>query len=517
MNSLILFQVFVLLITIIPKIEAEPNPNFHIYLAFGQSNMEGQGEITEELKNPVPNKRFLMLPTAEGANNRTMGRWYDAIPPLAHKKGFAGLMDYFGRRLAKELPEEIKIGAVVVAVSGSNIKLFDKDEYTGYLNSYGSWYTDIIKDYGGNPYQRLVDVARMAKRDGVIKGIFIHQGESNCEDHKQGDDKWPEYIKKVYNDLLYDLNLKAKDVPLLVGELIQTEMSGVYGIQNKYINKLPEILPTAHVVSAEGLEGRPQDNIHFIRESYEILGNRYAEKMLEIYTNKTLISNKSYSGKDDAYRKCAENLKDVVWKNTKTQETTNLKDIVVSSYCKYQEDCRNAYNDAYYSSEEMEKYWKYCRSKILLEFESDSKVKYGEVGFNYDYVKCTESLKEVSWINTKTHNTTKLVNNVALNYCKNHEDCRNTYKDMDNGDDNDLKEQKKAYWQSCKSKILVEFESKYHDKYEEFNSNYVSDDNNESSKEISLGKSFTINRIQELKWYITILCLLNVIISQYLV
>ncbi|PWJ61489.1 MULTISPECIES: sialate O-acetylesterase [unclassified Fibrobacter] len=28
-----------------PQVEAAPNPNFHIYIAYGQSNMAGNGEI----------------------------------------------------------------------------------------------------------------------------------------------------------------------------------------------------------------------------------------------------------------------------------------------------------------------------------------------------------------------------------------------------------------------------------------------------------------------------------------
>ena len=34
-----------LLVSIFSISNSEPDPNFHIYLAFGQSNMEGQGEI----------------------------------------------------------------------------------------------------------------------------------------------------------------------------------------------------------------------------------------------------------------------------------------------------------------------------------------------------------------------------------------------------------------------------------------------------------------------------------------
>lgn len=33
--------------------------------------------------------------------------------------------------------------------------------------------------YGGWPYGKLVEMARLAQQEGVIKGILLHQGESN--------------------------------------------------------------------------------------------------------------------------------------------------------------------------------------------------------------------------------------------------------------------------------------------------------------------------------------------------
>ena len=37
----------------------------------------------------------------------------------------------------------------------------------------------MIKEYDGNPYARLVEMAKLAQKDGVIKGVLLHQGESN--------------------------------------------------------------------------------------------------------------------------------------------------------------------------------------------------------------------------------------------------------------------------------------------------------------------------------------------------
>lgn len=40
---------------------AAPNPNFHIYIAYGQSNMSGNGEIVPSVDQAQEPKNFIML------------------------------------------------------------------------------------------------------------------------------------------------------------------------------------------------------------------------------------------------------------------------------------------------------------------------------------------------------------------------------------------------------------------------------------------------------------------------
>ena len=89
-----------------------------------------------------------------------------------------------------------------MSVAGCKIELFDKDNYQAYASTAPSWMANIIKEYGGNPYARLVEMGKQAQMSGVIKGILLHQGESNT-----GDKKWPEKVKGVYDDLIKDLDL----------------------------------------------------------------------------------------------------------------------------------------------------------------------------------------------------------------------------------------------------------------------------------------------------------------------
>ena len=178
--------------------------------------------------------------------------------------------------MVPRMPETITVGVVNVSVAGCKIELFDKDAYEAYAANAASWMTNIIKQYGGNPYQHLVDMAKLAQQKGVIKGILLHQGESNTNDTE-----WPNKVGKIYGDLIKDLNLKAADVPLLAGETVNADQRGATASMNTIIAELPKVVPTSHVISSKGCECRP-DRLHFTPAGYREFGKRYAEKMLRL-------------------------------------------------------------------------------------------------------------------------------------------------------------------------------------------------------------------------------------------
>ena len=135
--------------------------------------------------------------------------------------------------------------------------------------------TGIIKEYGGNPYAPGRD-GEAGPEKGVIKGILLHQGESNT-----GDKQWPAKVKAVYDNLIKDLDLKPEDVPLLAGELVHADQKGTCAGMNAIIAELPKSIPNAHVISSAGCKARP-DRLHFTAEGYRELGKRYGEKMLSL-------------------------------------------------------------------------------------------------------------------------------------------------------------------------------------------------------------------------------------------
>jgi hypothetical protein len=249
--------------------------NFWIFLCFGQSNMEGFPGIQEQDKTNVDN-RFQVLAAVEFPSlDRKKGNWSTAVPPLCRPGCGLCPADYFGRTLVANLPANIKVGIVNVSVAGCKIELFEKTNYESYASTAAPWMKNIIKTYDGDPYQYLVDMGKLAQKDGVIKGILLHQGESNS-----GDKEWPNKVKGVYENLLQDLNLKAADVPLLAGELVAKDQGGACAGMNTIIDDLPKTIPTAHVISATGCT--KANALHFNPAGYRLLGTRYGEEMLSI-------------------------------------------------------------------------------------------------------------------------------------------------------------------------------------------------------------------------------------------
>lgn len=268
----------VLLFFSVMGVKAEVDPNFYIYICFGQSNMEGNAQWEAQDVGNV-DERFQMLATCNFSNpKRTMGNWYKAECPIVSPDGKLGPTDYFGRTMVKELPDK-KIGVIAVAMGGSPIEMFDKDLYEQKMkDNPGEWWVTLAnRHYGGNPYGRIIEMAKKAQEVGVIKGILLHQGCSN-----NGDEKWPGMVKKIYKDMLKDLGLKASDVHIFVGETEYENMGGGCSWHNHVVAKIPEVIPTGHVVSAEGIPGNGNDPWHFSAAGYRTFGKRYAEKVLDV-------------------------------------------------------------------------------------------------------------------------------------------------------------------------------------------------------------------------------------------
>lgn len=229
-------------------------PTFHVFLLLGQSNMAGYAKAQASDKMEDPRVRVLGF-DACAETGRQVDVWDTASPPLHECWNSAvGPGDHFAKTLLPLLPPEDTIGLVPCAISGERIETFLK--------------------VGGSRYDWILDRAKLAQEaGGVIEGILFHQGESN-----NGDSSWPGKVNTLITDLRADLGIG--EVPFLAGELV-----GNGAGHNTQVNRLPDVVANAHVISAAGLVVDPADtqwNLHFDHDSTVTLGVRYAEKMIDV-------------------------------------------------------------------------------------------------------------------------------------------------------------------------------------------------------------------------------------------
>ena len=253
------------------------DPNFHIYLCFGQSNMEGNARIQPQDLEGVSDRFQMMAAVDFPEMGRKQGEWYTAVPPLCRPGTGLTPADYFGRTLVENLPENIRVGVIHVAIGGCHIETFLPDSIDNYVkNRAPVWMKGMLAAYDNDPYGRLISLAKKAQKDGVIKGILVHQGESNT-----GEASWPRQLKRVYDNILRDLDLQGEVVPLLVGEVVNSDRGGVCAAMNPIIDAVPKTIPQAHVISSSGCTNA-RDLLHFDAAGYRELGRRYASTMLQL-------------------------------------------------------------------------------------------------------------------------------------------------------------------------------------------------------------------------------------------
>ena len=252
--------------------KAQPDENFYIFLCFGQSNMEGNAR-PEAVDLESPGSRFLLMPAVDFPDKgRKMGQWCEASAPLCRPNTGLTPADWFGRTMVASTPDNIRIGVIHVAIGGIDIKGFLPDSIPNYVEKKApGWMKGMLAAYDNNPYERLVTLAKKAQKDGVIKGILMHQGETNT-----GDPQWAGMVKQVYENLCGDLQLKPEEVNLYVGNIVQAGGKGVCIGCKKQIDELPQTIHTCQVISSDDCTNGP-DRLHFDAAGYRELGCRYGE------------------------------------------------------------------------------------------------------------------------------------------------------------------------------------------------------------------------------------------------
>ena len=256
---------------------ATPDPNFHVYIAYGQSNMGGTADAQSADKAENPRFKIFATQKCSGKGRNTLGEVYPAVPSLFNCGNTISIADWFGRTMADSMPD-VTIGIIPVAVGGASIKLFDQDQYKSYLSTAEDWLKNYAKEYAsdGNVTKTIIDIAKKAQEKGVIKGIIFHQGETDG-----GYPDWPKIVKKTRDDILKALNMSSDTVPFVAGELLREGCC-----YSDRVSKLPNSMDNTYYASSENLKGNGVDRYHFNHDAYVEFGKRYAEQMLKAVNRK---------------------------------------------------------------------------------------------------------------------------------------------------------------------------------------------------------------------------------------
>jgi hypothetical protein len=234
------------------EIELPPKAEFHVYVLMGQSNMAGRGVMTEADRRPVPG-----VLTLDKDN-----RWKPAAHPLHFDKPIAGVglgID-FAKAMARH-DRSATIGLIPCAVGGTPLRRWSK---------------------GGDLYENALARTRAAIRDGTLKGVLWHQGESDSS-RPEAAKTYARRLDRMVADLRADLG--RPKLPVVAGGLgdffVRARPSRSVEKVNAALADLPNRVEHTGFASPKGLDHKG-DEVHFSADALRELGRRYAEEMIRL-------------------------------------------------------------------------------------------------------------------------------------------------------------------------------------------------------------------------------------------
>lgn len=233
---------------------------FDLYLLIGQSNMAGRGYITQD--EGISRDRLLKF--------SQRNTWAPGTDPLHTDKpqiAGVGLGTSFGRAMA-DADKSATVGLIPCAVGGTPLERWQK---------------------GGDLYEAALVRAKLAMKDGTLKGILWHQGEADSAKEETAK-SYNARLTQMIKDLRADLG--AGEVPFVAGKLGEflppTSKDGqpsLWPLVNEQIAALPQTAPNTAVADSAGLKHRG-DVVHFDTPSLREFGRRYAEAMKKLQAAK---------------------------------------------------------------------------------------------------------------------------------------------------------------------------------------------------------------------------------------
>ena len=239
---------------------------FHLFLLMGQSNMSGGVKIAAGDTQPSPHV-LKMLFAREGQEPKWAPGAHPLHPRRPNKKKMYGPGLSFAQTYVADKPG-IVVGLIPMAWGGRDIARLEKES---------AIYNDAIRH------------AKAAMQAGTLKGILWHQGESDTVEQAKTD----VYEKKLHR-LIKDVrgDLEEANLPFIVGNLAEFYGTGKdhnapdrvarIGKIRDILRRLPETIPHTGFVESTGCSPAARPKVHFNRESYDLLGKRYAAVYADI-------------------------------------------------------------------------------------------------------------------------------------------------------------------------------------------------------------------------------------------
>jgi len=166
----------------------------------------------------------------------------------------------FARAMADADPD-ITVGLIPCAVGGTPLQRWQK---------------------GGDLYEQAVVRAKLAMKDGTLKGILWHQGEADSGEEATARN-YAARLAQMITDLRADL--EAGEVPFVAGKLGEflapTGKDGTpsfWPVVNEQLTAIPSQVAHTAVVDSTGLQPKA-DRVHFDTASLREFGKRYAQAM----------------------------------------------------------------------------------------------------------------------------------------------------------------------------------------------------------------------------------------------
>ena len=234
--------------------------NFHVFLLMGQSNMSG-GVVAAGDTQPTPYV-LKMRYTQKGETPQWVPGAHPLHPRRPNKKKMHGLGISFAQTYLADNPEVV-VGLIPMAWGGKGISQ---------LNKGSKIYSDAIRH------------AKASTQTGTLKAVLWHQGESDTVEQTKTD-TYEIKLQQLINDVREDLG--DPQLPFIAGNLAEFYGTGkdhnapdrvarinkIKGI----LRSLPEKVPHTGFVETTGCSPAARAKVHFNRQSYILLGKRYAE------------------------------------------------------------------------------------------------------------------------------------------------------------------------------------------------------------------------------------------------